>query len=474
MNRNHFCILVMLLCLPLTLQACNAAQVEKIDLQSCFLGNFPAQCGTLSVFEDRAANSGHRIDIYVALIKARGQNPAPDPIFWLAGGPGSAATEDIPYAMQILGLLNGQRDLIFVDQRGTGRSNNLVCSSSMNPSRMAEELRACLMKIDGDPRAYTTAWAMDDVDAVRSALGYDRINLYGGSYGATAAQVYILRHGEHVRAAALDGVSLLEVPMFERYPVSSQNALELMFARCETDTACRAAFPDLRPEFAGALTRLDRAPVTLPLTDPSTGQPAVMTSEVFRTTVHSALVSTSTTVLAPQFIHLVYGEDWSALAAFMAPFLNDSPETPEWKIMSLNILCHEEWAQIHPAETTAAATGSYLTYGDVRELTVLEDICVNMPPPKPEALYGAPTSSSVPVLLFNGEADPQDPPENVAAAKQFYPNSLSLVAPGQGHGFTGIPCRASIVADFIERGSIEGLDPGCLENVPLPAFNVGE
>ena len=139
--------------------------------------------------------------------------------------------------------------------------------------------------------------------------------------------------------------------------------------------------------------------------------------------------------------------------------------------MNLTILCYEDWAKIRPAETTAASAGSYLKYDDVRALTVPEDICAVMPRPKAEALYGPLTNSSVPVLFFNGEADPQDPPENVAGAKQRYPNSLSLVAPGQAHGFTGIPCRASIVADFIARGSVEGLATDCLEQVALPPFS---
>jgi len=139
-------------------------------------------------------------------------------------------------------------------------------------------------------------------------------------------------------------------------------------------------------------------------------------------------------------------------------------------MINLTIICYEDWAKTRPAETTAASVGSYLKYDDVRALTVPGDICAVMPRPKPEALYGPVTSSSVPVLFFNGEADPQDPPENVAGAKQRYPNSLSLVAPGQAHGYTGIPCRASIVADFIERGSVEGLVTDCLEQVALPPF----
>jgi hypothetical protein len=208
----------------------------------------------------------------------------------------------------------------------------------------------------------------------------------------------------------------------------------------------------------------------MPIDNPLTGQPAVLTAEVFKTSVHGALASTPTAVLVPRYIHLVYTEDWSELAVFLAPFLNSDHSAPQWKIMNLTILCYEDWAKIRPAELAETSAGSYLKYDDVRALSVPENICAAMPRPRPEALYGPLTPSSVPVLFFNGEADPQDPPENVAGAKQRYPNSLSLVAPGQAHGFTGIPCRDSIVADFIEQGSLDSLSTLCLEQVTLPAF----
>jgi pimeloyl-ACP methyl ester carboxylesterase len=311
---------------------------------------------------------------------------------------------------------------------------------------------------------------MDDVDDVRAALGYDQINLYGGSYGTTAAQIYILRHGEHVRTAALDGATLLEVPIFERWPITSQEALERMFARCESDASCHSAFPDLKQEFARALARLDRAPVTLPINNPATDQPFVLTAKIFRTSIHGALTSTPTVAAVPQYIHLVSTEDWSELATLLSPYINSDSSVSQWRIMNLTILCYEDWAKIRRAETVEASAESYLTYDDVRALTVPENICATIPQPKPQALYGPLADSSVPVLFFNGEADPQDPPENVAIAKQRYPNSLSLVAPGQAHGFTGIPCRDLIVADFIERGSVDGLSTQCLEQVALPAF----
>ena len=124
--------------------------------------------------------------------------------------------------MQLLGLANEQRDVIMVDLRGTGGSNKLVCPQPADPALRVEALQRCLATLNGDPRAYTSAWATDDVDDVRAALSYDQINLYGGSYGGFAAQVYILRHGDHVRTAAADGTTLLENPFIERWPITSQ------------------------------------------------------------------------------------------------------------------------------------------------------------------------------------------------------------------------------------------------------------
>jgi hypothetical protein len=116
-----------------------------------------------------------------------------------------------------------------------------------------------------------------------------------------------------------------------------------------------------------------------------------------------------------------------------------------------------------------------LKYSDIRALAVPEEICAAMPQPEEEALdYGPLRESSVPILFINGEMYPQDPPENVATAKERYPNSLIVVATGESHGFIGIPCHASIIADFIAQGSAAGLQTGCLEQVELPALNIGE
>lgn len=468
--KIHFIFTLIILTVVMT-SCARTARKQTILLVPCKVGPIQAQCGWLQVYEDRATHSGRTIQLYVAVIKAQNEHPAPDPIFWISGGPGGAATDPewISYIISLLGAANQQRDIVLVDQRGTGLSNKMTCPQPFDPASQAESLQSCLEDIDSDTGAYTTSWAMDDLDDVRAALGYDRINLYGGSYGATAIQVYILRYGSHVRTATLDGGSLLEVPMFERWPLTSQAALEKMFIRCEIDPDCQSAFPNLREKFTAVLTRLDQEPVTLPIKDNS-GQPVVLTSDLFRVIVHKALTSTPTVVAVPKFVDLVYREDWNGLAVFSAQFEESNAGAPIWLVMNLNILCFEDWAKMRPAELLEASAGSYMNPASVRTLTVPEKICNVLPHPKSEALYGSLKKSSIPILLFNGDSDPQDPPENVADFKQRYPNSLALVAPGQAHGFTGIPCRASIVADFIERGSIKGISTGCLEQVELPAF----
>lgn len=452
-------------------RAATRTAVPKISLQPCKLSHVDAWCGTLRVPEDRATPSGRMIDLNVAVLKAYGSNPAPDPIFWFAGGPGSAATEDAAYAHHLLVDGNERRDLVLIDQRGTGGSNPLTCAWPADPALEPQTLRDCLRKLDADPAAYTTAWSADDVDEVRAALGYDQINLYGGSYGPTMEQVYILRHGDHVRTATLDSTSLLDVLMFEQYPISSQKALARMFARCEGDAPCHNAFPNLRQEFAQALARLEEGPVTLPITDPLTGKPAQFTASMFRTGVHGLLRDTEKTALLPRVIHMVYSEEWAELAALIEKMQSAEPAVVrEWQVMNLNILCNEDWAKLRRPETEAVTGESYLTYEDVRELVVREDLCAVMPHPKAEALYGAVANSSVPMLLFSGDADPQDPPENVARARQRYPQSLTLVAPGQSHSYTGVSCRGAIISDFIERGSVDGLMTECLDRVALPPF----
>jgi pimeloyl-ACP methyl ester carboxylesterase len=438
-----------------------------LRLAACTVAGQPARCGTLRVYENRATNSGRLIDLRVTVVAARGPNRQPDPVFWLSGGPGGAATEDAPDAARFLAAVNTTRDLVFVDQRGTGGSSRLMCPRGTDARRWPDELRACLAGLNADPRAYTTAWAMDDVDDARAALGYQTVNLYGGSYGATAAQVYLQRHPSHVRSATMVGGSLLDVPLLERYPANSQRALDRLFARCAADRACRAAYPDPAGDLRKVTARLDAGPVELPVT----GKPLRFTRQDLGPGLHNMLRDPQSAAMMPRLLHSAAGGDWTAVADAVAKSVPDAE--PSWVVMNLTILCDEPWATLRPAQTRAAGTRSYLSYEDVRALSAPESVCAAMPRPEPAALYDAPTVQSTLMLFINGAADPQDPPENVASAPRLYPQSIALTAQSESHNFLDGACLSTVVGAFVETASTKGLPVACLAPAGGPAFDLG-
>ena len=207
----------------------------------CTSGGFPAACGTLQVPEDRGNPTGRMIPLDVVVIPAASERPAADPVFFLAGGPGGAATESWANAPQVFPAIHQDRDIVLVDQRGTGGSNELLFPPAPDVSGLPRSdgwrkverwAKGALEGLNGDIRYYTSAIAADDLDDVRVALGYDLIDLYGGSYGATLAQYYLRQHEAHVRAVVLDGGTLVDVPIVELMAARSQEALDRVFARC--------------------------------------------------------------------------------------------------------------------------------------------------------------------------------------------------------------------------------------------------
>jgi pimeloyl-ACP methyl ester carboxylesterase len=453
-----------------------------LTLKPCQLGSASALCGTLSVYENRAAASGRRIGLRVAVIKAQGPDPAPDPIFYLAGGPGVAATEDAAHGQQFPTDLSQRHDLVFVDQRGTGGSHRVVIPPQPDITGMSREeaertisvwAPRALSALDMDPRFYTTSVAMDDLDEVRAALGYDKINLFGHSYGATAAQYYLRQHEAHVRSVTLSGGSLLDVPLFERWTVSGQRALDLLFERCVADTACHTAFPNVRTEFTALLDRLDQQPETQSFVNPADRQPGSVTftrgllSEVVRVMTLDA----RNAARIPRLIHHAYAqEDWRGITDFFVQY-----GVGDWgdQLMERVIRCSEKWAAFSPQEVARLGAGTYLESWYV-ELAGQHAFACSLTPPgeTPEGMAAQP-HSQVPVLLLNGAADPQNPPDNVAGSKELWPNSLALVEPYQGHwlsSFSEIQCRWAIMAEFIENDSTVGLHTSCLNDVQPPAF----
>ena len=171
-----------------------------------------------------------------------------------------------------------------------------------------------------EPRFYTTSEAMDDLDDVREALGYDKINLVGYSYGATAAQYYLRQHEAHVRTMTLGGGSLLDVPVFELWAQNSQRAMDLILDRCLADPACEAAFPNLKAEFKGLFARLAEQPVTENLPAGADGQTesVTFTPDFFAAIVRLMTKDAQDHSTLPLLIHRAYQDnDWKGSCSSM-------------------------------------------------------------------------------------------------------------------------------------------------------------
>jgi len=469
--------------LSLFLSACVPTPTPQselgIPLEDCRLAapgvplRVSARCGTVEVFENREAASGRKIGLKVAVLPATSQSRAEDPLFLLAGGPGQASTEAFVPLLNSLDRVRFNRDIVMVDQRGTGSSHPLECpevegdtlDSDLPDDEVLEQLQACLEGLDADPSLYTTDIAMQDLDEVRAALGYEQINLLGVSYGTRAALIYLQLFPERVRSLVLDSVVPLGWNLGEWGARDAQQAFEVNIQRCQADEACRAAFPDTGATFDALLDQLEAQPVEVTLPDPTTGEETTveLTRAVAALTVRLMMYSTEYTALLPLIIDQAAEGDWTPLASqyvVNSRSLNDSMSDG----MYMSVLCSEDV----PFYTEEAGGGSdYFSF----DIDAIQEQCEIWPHRvQPETLRG-PVQSDVPTLLLAGSADPVTPPDYAEQVAQNLPNSRVIVLEGMGHNVMYRGCLPKLISDFLMNGSVEGLDLSCAATVqPDPFF----
>jgi pimeloyl-ACP methyl ester carboxylesterase len=308
---------------------------------------------------------------------------------------------------------------------------------------------------------------MDDLDEVRQALGYEKIDLYGGSYGTRAALVYLRRHESHVRSVVLDGVAPPDWALGETAGRDAQRALDAIFARCAADAECGRAFPDLPASFASLLAA-HAEPRRISVPHPTTAATTEVTvsRETIASTIHALSYESETAALIPLLVHeaSVTG-DLRSLAA-QSLILSDLTKVSVG--MHLAVVCSEDAPFLDLAKVEAASAGTYLGATPARRYV---EACRTWPRADLAPADRAPVSSNVPVLLLSGEVDPVTPPENAARAARTLPNSVQITVPGEGHGALQRGCTRRIVADFIERAAPRGLSTDCLrEAKPAPFF----
>jgi pimeloyl-ACP methyl ester carboxylesterase len=445
------------------------------NLHPCATDEGPndALCGSLSVFENRDARSGRRITLHIVVLRALAPGKD-DPLVFLAGGPGQGAAKLAPQLRDVFSPVLKSRDIVLVDQRGTGKSHPLDCrseeeslSSLAEPdSKAMARLRSCLAGYDADVRLYTTPIAMDDLDEVRAWLGYETINLYGGSYGTRAALVYLRQHGSHVRTMVLDGVAPtdMRLPLFVAR--DAQRSLDAWLNRCEATPSCRAAYPGLAMRVRALLQRLEHAPVHTRLVHPRTGfaEDTQIDARIVASILFGALYSPVTASLLPTLIDRAERDDFQALLALaMADETSENMSVG----MQLSVLCSED-APLVTRGDFQRETGGTL-FGGLLFSTQM-DACEFWPRGTIDASYYTPVTSDVPALVLSGEFDPITPPVWGESVVSHLRRGRHFVASSTGHGVIGTPCGVRLIQAFLESANAEQLDAGCLKTVKAPPF----
>jgi len=379
--------------------------------------------------------------------------------------------------VSVFGDVRRERDIVFVDQRGTGRSSGLPCDletddldTLLSNRRVAETLLRCLEGYEADLRFYTTPVAMDDLDEVRARLGYERINLWGASYGTRAALVYLRRHGERVRSVVFDGAVPMTMTLPEGFPQDSQRALDLLLEDCERRSTCRERFPELRRKLDEVLSRLDRGTGRISLRHPRTGlrQEIELSREEVTVALRGVLYSADETAIVPLLIEQMHGGDFAGLFALSLRWDSDRGDSMNWG-MYFSVICAEDLPWVGESARNAAPSG---VFSNDETLEAWDRICGAWPRGEIVADYHEPVVSDVPALVLSGALDPVTPPRRGEDLAAGFSRALHLVVPGTGHGATGRGCVSELVAEFVQAGSVDDLDTSCVEEFRRPGFFV--
>jgi pimeloyl-ACP methyl ester carboxylesterase len=468
--------------LALAIAACGneTGSRRSLALTDCRLPNLStaAQCGTLKVPEDRSKPDGRKIEIFAAVLAANTVTPKDDPLVVLAGGPGQAASTLAPFASR-LAELRRTRDVVLIDQRGTGRSSPLVCeafrpreSDVFDPDPLPRA-KSCVEELSGkgvDLAQYTTTAWIADLEAMREALGYQRWNLWGGSYGTRVAQEYLRTHPERVRTVVLDGVAppgmIISLDVWR----TREAAVDAVQKACAASPACANAHPDAAQALRAIEQFLADGRET-DVVDPRTG--AVLRVRVTFDVVLAALqpltYAPETAVLLPEMLALAAKGEFAPLFA-ANPHLSTRESELTNAALHFSVTCAEDVPRITPE--LAQSTLAELPTRRLAEQTV--SVCSVWPRGSVPANFGQPVKSDVPTLIFSGGMDPVTPPAYGTEVAKDFPNSRHVVAPGYGHIVSYHACGPRLVATFVDDASFNRLSASCLRHfetsAPPPLF----
>ena len=457
---------------------CCASHAATESLHPCRVPGFHAevQCSVVQRALDPEHPQGTQIDVHYVVVPALARRKLPDPVFFLAGGPGQSAIGVAPMIAQQMSRLNNRRDLVFVDQRGTGKSAPLMCDEDRKASlvqlldskRREQLLRQCLTQLQklpyGDLRFFTTTLAMQDVDAVRQALGAERINLVGASYGTRSALEYMRAFPQTVRRGVIDGVAPPDMVLPASASTDNQAAFDALLAACEQEANCAKTYPQLRADWNRLLGGL---PMTTTVANTLTGvrEQLTLTRETLLSGVRVPLYSSTTASALPQALGEAVQGRFEALLGLGSGFwVRGANRMAEG--MHFSVVCAEDVPRL-----SATSDRPGRDFGtEFSQLYV--DACSFWPRGSVlPAFYSIPHSIA-PVLVLSGGIDPVTPPRHGArVATALGPLARHVVVPNASHVVMGLGCMHDVLFRFIDAiddAAAMKVDAGCAAKIPRP------
>ncbi|MDO6426325.1 alpha/beta hydrolase [Thalassotalea sp. 1_MG-2023] len=458
-----------------TISSLSKASDEKLSLNDCHLEGITqlVQCGKLEVPENYTNKTGDTISINFAVLPAIDNSQKNEPLMFLAGGPGQAAVSLAGGLYKAFNEVRKTRDLILVDQRGTGESNPLQCENAEQldpytnlPSDFSvEEIKQCLTQLEGDLSQYNSENAIRDFDAVRAALGHEKIAIYGGSYGTRAGLVYMRMFPDSLTSVILDSVGPIEVPI-GLFGKSAERSFNMLLENCRAEESCQNAYPNLAQEFEQVKAELAKKPITVSLPHPRLGTPMSMKvdEQKFVSTIFSQLYSVDLRSLVPLIIHQASLGNYAPLAGLTA-----AGDVGEGMFLGLtfNILCNEDVPRVTDAmwqdDASNTFNGSISQYG-------LKLACPVWPTYQVSTDFTLPVDADIPTLIISGDLDPVTPPSNAEYSDRTLPNSKHIIMPNSSHTPGVQPCAMGMISEFLTTQNPNDLDDSCLTDIPAESF----
>lgn len=456
-----------------------------VDLKPCRLHPYPREvlCTTVETPRDPKDPKAGTLPLAVSILPAwgtRSKDPKP-PLFILAGGPGQAARDAFPNYASLLKNWSKTRDIVLVDIRGTGDSDPLDCSPPEVPdlskgyqAQLAQSLKALKACRDSmgerHPRHYTTPQNADDLDAVRAALGYETISLFGASYGTRLAMEYARRHADHTHRLVLDGVAPVELALPWFSAQTFERAWNKISDYCLADAACKARFPKVRSSIRTLLDKLEKepqAPVSIKHSSRDLRFDFLPEPDSIREMLFSPSYVPLFWTLLPLAIDKAIQGEWEPLFA-LGDHGGKGMEESVHMLLFYSIVCNEDWPQwkdksVDPAMKQGLMSDLFLrTYNEICPL-------FQSGRPTPKSYYQA-IESEKPTLFLSGDADPVTPPEWAKKIQPNFPNSVEITVPYTGHNTIETRCIQTIVNHFLDDQDPLTVDTSCVKDTRLPYF----